>query len=79
MLSLSDDRMALGNILTPYLETINNERTLYMPQTANTSLTFLDTLDYTHFCLKMCIHATDVMDEDKGGGGNKNISAIITM
>lgn len=58
---------------------INNEGTLYMPQTANTSLTFLDTLDYTHFCLKMCIHATDVMDKDKGGRGDKNMITIITM
>lgn len=47
--------MALGNILTPCLELINNKRGLYKPQIANTTLAFLDALDYTHFCLKMCI------------------------
>lgn len=59
---------------------VNNERALYMPQTANTSLAFLDTM-ITPISAWWCVfvHATDVMDKDKKGGDDKNITAIITM
>lgn len=52
-----------------------NLKALFMLQTINTSLAFLDTLDLINFCLKMYIcsylfvHVTDAMYKDKKGVG----------